>query len=107
VVPGHPKEPQLAEQLNALAAKIDTATMTELNKRVRHRPGTGGQGGRRFLQASRPDLRRGHEHLPIPAFGLAQHPDLTLQHLELVGIAVSLAIAIGVPLGILMVRALA
>lgn len=30
--------------------------------------------------------------------------DLTLQHLELVGIAVSLAIAIGVPLGILMVR---
>lgn len=30
--------------------------------------------------------------------------DLTLQHLELVGIAVSLAIAIGVPLGILIVR---
>ncbi|WP_413459771.1 glycine betaine ABC transporter substrate-binding protein [Herbaspirillum huttiense] len=28
------KNPQLAEQLNALAAKIDTATMTELNKRV-------------------------------------------------------------------------
>ncbi|NQE48247.1 choline ABC transporter permease [Herbaspirillum rubrisubalbicans] len=30
--------------------------------------------------------------------------ELTLQHLELVGIAVSLAIAIGVPLGILIVR---
>jgi ABC-type proline/glycine betaine transport system permease subunit len=30
--------------------------------------------------------------------------DLTLQHLELVGIAVSLAIVIGVPLGILIVR---
>ena len=30
--------------------------------------------------------------------------DLTLQHLELVGFAVSLAIAIGVPLGILIVR---
>ncbi|MFK9813630.1 glycine betaine ABC transporter substrate-binding protein, partial [Escherichia coli] len=28
------KNPKLAEQLNALAAKIDTATMTELNKRV-------------------------------------------------------------------------
>lgn len=28
------RNPKLAEQLNALAAKIDTATMTELNKRV-------------------------------------------------------------------------
>ena len=28
------KHPKLAEQLNELAAKIDTATMTELNKRV-------------------------------------------------------------------------
>jgi osmoprotectant transport system substrate-binding protein len=51
------KNPKLAAQLNELAAKIDTATMTELNKRV-DRPGTSGQGGSRLPQASRPDLRR-------------------------------------------------
>jgi ABC-type phosphate/phosphonate transport system permease subunit len=101
------KNPKLAEQLNALAAKIDTATMTELNKRVDIDQEPVAKVAADFSQASRPDLRGAMNIFQYLHSDWRNILDLTLQHLELVGIAVSLAIAIGVPLGILMVGALA
>lgn len=98
--------PQLADDLKPLAALFDDETMRQLNARVDVDHESPSAVAADFLR-QHPINYRGEDMEFLNAFShldWAQVLHLTGQHITLVGIAVILAILIGVPLGILMTR---
>ena len=103
--------PALAGQLNALAAKLDTQTMTALNKRVDIDQASISGVAHDFLVQNHL-LAGTASPANAPTLGLIAFLKsdwrnlltLTLQHIELVGLAVGAAILVGVPMGLAMSR---
>ena len=82
-----------------LAGRLDNATMARLNAEVDLDHQSAAAVAASFLGTGRREA--GGEHR---AALLRELPALTLQHLVLVGVSLAVAVALGVPLGILAVR---
>jgi osmoprotectant transport system permease protein len=96
--------PQLAALLKPLAEQLDDETMRQLNAKVDVEHQNPTVVAADFLRAP---TQRGTAMNLLDTFAhldWAQVLQLTWQHITLVGIAVGLAILVGVPLGILMTR---